>query len=74
MRLSAPVYHLKRRAKALARFENIPLHQALDRIAREEGFAAWSLLASRAMTGACAAPLLSRLGPGDVLLIGARPG
>lgn len=72
MRLSAPVYQLKRRARLLARDENIALHLALDRIAREEGFAAWSLLSSR--VAAPAAGLLSRLADGDMLLIGARPG
>ena len=47
MKLSAPIYQLKRRAKLLSRTDTIPLHQALDRIAQEEGFTAWSLLASR---------------------------
>jgi hypothetical protein len=37
MRLSAPIYKLKRRAKLMARDENIALHEALDRLAREEG-------------------------------------
>ena len=36
MKLSAPLYHLKRKAKLLSRAENIPLHEALDRIARQE--------------------------------------
>ena len=31
MKLSAPLYHLKRKAKLLSRAENIPLHDALDR-------------------------------------------
>ena len=44
MRLSAPVYQLKRKARLLSRTDNIPLHEALDRIAVREGFAAWSLL------------------------------
>lgn len=73
MRLSAPVHRLKRRAKALARAENIPLYAAQDRIAREEGFAAWSLLAAR-LAAAPAPALLSGLAAGDMLLIGARPG
>lgn len=30
MKLSAPIYHLKRKAKILSRGENIPLHEALD--------------------------------------------
>ena len=33
MKLSAPLYHLKRKAKLLSRAENIPLHEALDGIA-----------------------------------------
>jgi RNA polymerase-interacting CarD/CdnL/TRCF family regulator len=36
MRLSAPIYQLKRRAKLLARNEKIALHDALDRVAREK--------------------------------------
>ncbi len=38
MKLSAPVNILRRQARALSRKEQIPLHQALDRIARREGF------------------------------------
>ena len=72
MRLSVPVYQLKRRAKLLARGENIPLHQALNRIAREEGFGAWSALAARLT--ADSPGLLSRLADGDMVLLGARPG
>ena len=43
MKLSAPLYHLKRKAKLLSRAENIPLHEALDRVARQEGFGALEL-------------------------------
>lgn len=74
MRLSAPIYQLKRRARLLSRREAIPLHEAQDRIAREEGLASWSLLASRAARKAPAAGLLAGLAGGDMLLIGARPG
>jgi hypothetical protein len=74
MRLSAPIYQLKRRAKMLARHEKIPLHQAQDRVAAEEGFTAWSLLASRLQAGVDSGALLSALADGDMLLIGARPG
>jgi replicative DNA helicase len=74
MKLSAPIYQLRRRAKLLARDEKIPLHAALDRIARDEGFAGWSLLAAKAATGTTASKLLSRLSDGDLLLLGARPG
>lgn len=74
MKLSAPVYHLKRKAKALAREENIPLHEALDRLARQEGCKDWSLLAARLAALPPAAKLLEQLAPGDLLLIGARRG
>src|SRR5436190_6173403 len=74
MRLSVPVYQLKRRAKSLARGEKIPLHEAQDRIAREEGFSAWSALSARMATTSPASELLPRLAEGDMLLLGARPG
>lgn len=73
MRLSAPVHQLKRRAKLLARTENIAMHKALDRIARAEGFATWSLLSARALP-ASATRLLPGLAHGDFVLLAARPG
>lgn len=72
MKLSAPVYALKRQAKLLARRDNIPLNQALDRTARAEGFASWSLLA--ASFGSPAARLYPQLEPGELVLVAARPG
>ncbi len=74
MRLSAPIYQLKRRAKLLARDENIALHAALDRIAQQEGFAGWSLLSSRVAMNPSSKAILSQLDEGDLLLLGARPG
>jgi replicative DNA helicase len=74
MRLSAPVYLLRRKAKLLSREERIPLHAALDRIAAQEGFGAWSLLAARALSVAPAVKLFAHLCPGDLVLVGARPG
>ena len=47
MKLSAPIYRLKRKAKLISQHKNIQLHQALDGVAVEEGFSAWSLLAAR---------------------------
>ena len=73
MRFSAPMYQLKRRAKQLARAENIPLHLAQDRIAEAEGFAGWSLLARRSDKRGHPS-LLPGLVAGDMLLIAARPG
>lgn len=74
MKLSAPLYRLKRQAKQLSRIQAIPLHAALDSIARQEGLSSWSLLASRHAAITPAAKLYSRLLHGDLVLIGARPG
>jgi len=74
MRLSAPVYHLKRKARLLSRQQNIPLHAALDRVAAVEGFGGWSLLASKTNSAVPVGELYSRLSPGDLVLIGARRG
>lgn len=74
MKLSAPVYRLKRKARTLSRKDGIPLHLALDRVAIGEGLGAWSLLAAKSADALSAEGLLTHLTPGDLLLIGARPG
>jgi replicative DNA helicase len=74
MPLSAPVHLLKRQAKALARQARIPLHQALNQIAKREGYNAWSLLAARATDPKLGQDLLAQLDPGELVLLGARPG
>lgn len=74
MKLSAPIHHLKRKAKHLSREEGIPLHSALDRIATTEGFSAWSLLAAKAAAMTPAGRLFPQIQPGDLVLVGARPG
>ncbi|QFY59302.1 AAA family ATPase [Rhizobium grahamii] len=74
MKLSAPIFQLKRRAKLMARNDKVPLNQALDQIARDEGFARWSLLSSRMSSGPLSQTILSRLGDGDLLLLAGRPG
>lgn len=74
MKLSAPLYRLKRKARELSRKDGIPLHLALDSIAIGEGFGAWSLLAAKSAGMPAAKELLARLAPGELLLIGARPG
>jgi replicative DNA helicase len=74
MKLSAPIYHLKRRAKLMSRQAGMPLHKALDHIATEEGFTGWSLLAAKASQEAPADAFFARLVPGDMVLLGARPG
>lgn len=74
MRLSAPVHQLKRKARLLSRTDNIPLHAALDRIAAQEGFVAWSLLVARVSSATPVAKLFAQLSAGDLVLVGARPG
>ena len=68
MKLSAPIYHLKRKAKRLSRNEGIPLHDALDRIATTEGFSAWSMLAAKAAAATPANRLFPQFRPGDLVL------
>ena len=74
MKLSAPVHRLKRKAKLLSRQDDIPLHAALDRVAAGEGFATWSLLSAKLSAMPPAARLYPQLAPGDLVLVGARPG
>jgi len=74
MKLSAPIYHLKRKAKRLSRDEGIPLHDALDRVATGEGFSAWSMLAAKAAAATPANRMFPQFQPGDLVLVGARPG
>ncbi len=73
MRLSAPIYRLKRQAKLLSREQGITLHKALDRVAKGEGFKSWSHLAKRYAEDQPAPHILSELVPGDLVLLGARP-
>jgi replicative DNA helicase len=73
MRLSGPLYRLKRKARLMSREENIPLHEALDRIAAEEGFRGWSLLTARADSTTPAGDMFAQLELGDLVLLGARP-
>jgi replicative DNA helicase len=74
MELSQPIHRLKRRARLLSRREGIPLHAALDRVAREEGFSAWSMLVARSVAPSSGRVKLSQLSDGDLLLLAGRPG
>lgn len=74
MKLSTPIYRLKREARLLSRKNKIPLHAALDRLAASEGFESWSLLASSAAFRCPTHRILDDLLPGELLLLGARPG
>jgi len=74
MKLSAPIYRLKRQAKLLARETAVPLNKALNTIAMQEGFQSWSFLAARHAESNPATRVLAALSPGDLVLLGARPG
>lgn len=74
MKLSAPIFRLKRRARLLARQSRVPLHEALDQVARDEGFRAWSHLSASASRALSAPALLAQFDPGDLVLLAARPG
>lgn len=74
MKLSAPIYRLKRQARVLARKAAIPLHTALDQVACSEGFRAWSHLAASTSGHRSAQDLLAQFSAGDLVLLGARPG
>ena len=74
MKLSVPIFRLKRTAKVLAQQEKIPLHKALDRVAIDEGFRNWSLLAAQISNLTPVRKLLAQLSPGDLVLLAARPG
>lgn len=73
MKLSAPVFHLKRTAKHLSRTEKIPLHLAQDQIAATEGFQSWSHLVSNYNKQSPAKKILSQMEPSDLVLMAARP-
>jgi replicative DNA helicase len=74
MKLSVSISRLKRTAKLLSREMGLPLHAALDEVAAGQGYARWSLLAARTRTDDTATRMLDWLSPGDMVLIGARPG
>lgn len=74
MRLSVPIFKLKRRAKRLSRDQGMPLHQALNRIAADEGFRSWDHLVSTSPSPRPAEAVLSQIGKSELFLLGARPG
>jgi hypothetical protein len=71
--LSVPVFRLKREARRISRAEKVPLAQALDRVARAEGFRTWGHLAA-SLSQPDARWLFERLRPGELVVLAARPG
>lgn len=74
MQISAPIYVLKRRAKQVARQDGTALHRALDQVAVAEGFKGWSHLAAAWARLSPARDVLRQVQPGEMILLGARPG
>lgn len=72
MRLSAPIYLLKRRAKRLSREKGLALHAAQDEVAAAEGFRRWSHLMASVRDPA--ERLFGAMRKGDRVILGARPG
>ena len=75
MKLSAPIHVLRSRAKTLKQRRNIPLTDAQNDIAKQQGFATWSLLMSRRdeLLPNNLPELRQYLNGGDIVLVGARP-
>jgi replicative DNA helicase len=76
MKLSAPLYQLKINAKKLKRSKGISMSDALNEIAKTEGYSSWSLLHSKHkdIYPKTREDILNYLNPGDLMLIGSRPG
>lgn len=74
MKLSAPIFVLKQQAKSLSQKDKLRLHVALNQVAVREGFNAWSHLASVWQRTDTSRSLYEQLRPGDLLLVGSRPG
>lgn len=76
MKLSAPIHVLKSQAQLLRKEKSITNTEALDLIAKREGYNSWSLLQSKKeeMFPTSYDEILDFFNPGDIVLIGARPG
>ena len=75
MRLTAPLFRLRRDARHLSRTEGIPLNAALDRLARQDGFRSWAHMHATVQAEApLALRVLDHMPPGSLTLLAARPG
>jgi replicative DNA helicase len=75
MKLSAPIHVLKSQAQLLRKDQSISNTEALNLIAKREGYNSWSLLHSEHRDGFPSSydGILEYFNPGDLVLIGARP-
>ena len=76
MKLSAPIFVLKKQAKELKKEKSITMVEALNVIAVREGYNSWSLLQSKTdeLLPNSYSEVFDYLNPGDLVLVGARPG
>lgn len=76
MKLYAPIHKLKSQAKELKRSKSITMVEALNQIAQKEGYSSWSLLQAKSkdLFPKTREEILNYLNPGDMMLIGSRPG
>lgn len=75
MKLSAPIHILKAEAQKLKKEKSITNTEALDLIAKREGYDSWSLLQSKKddLFPKNYDEILGFFNPGDIVLIGASP-
>jgi len=74
MRLSTPIFRLKRQAKQLSRESNMCLTKAQDSVAVQEGFKSWGQLATFHAKNSSISSIYKALTAGDLVLLAARPG
>lgn len=76
MKLSAPVHILKKKAKELKKAKSLTMTEALNEVAKQEGFSSWSLLQSKLkdIYPKTREEVLDFLHGGDLMLIASRPG
>jgi len=75
MKLSSPVHVLKSQAKDLKKNQSISMTEALNNIAKREGYSSWSLLYSKNSNSLPNSydELLDFFNEGDLVVIGSRP-
>jgi len=76
MKLSSPIHVLKSQGKALKKSKSITMSEALNEIAKREGYSSWSLLQVKHSNPFpnSYSEILDFFNKGDLVLIGARPG
>jgi replicative DNA helicase len=75
MKLSAPIHVLKGQAKRIKVEQSLSMTEALNQIAKKEGYSSWSLLQSKQdeLYPNSYDEVLDFFNPGDFVIVGARP-